>query len=114
MHLTEDKQRVLINSLVDSRNRLQEETLTVEQLLRRVTGSIAEFVNEVGKRPLKINDFDMAVLAMQDGDLLAFQNVYAKKPDKLRALKKSISLLRSDFFSALEKSRLLYIYRQKK
>lgn len=83
MHLNEHEQRTLINSLIDSRNRLKEETQAVEQLLRRVTGSITEFINEVGDRPLKINDFDMAVLAIQDGNFSAFNDVYLKEPDKL-------------------------------
>jgi hypothetical protein len=82
MHLNREEQRLLIDSLVERRSRLQEEFTGVEQLLRRVTGSITEFVNEVGERPLKINDYDMAVLAIEDGDLPAFQTAYSKVPDK--------------------------------
>ncbi len=49
-----------------------EETKEVEQLLRRVTGSVTEFVNEIGRRPICLDDFDAATLAIQDGDLLVF------------------------------------------
>lgn len=82
MHLNGEEQRLLIDSLVERRGRLEEEFTGVEQLLRRVTGSITEFVNEVGQRPLKINDYDMAVLTIEDGDLTAFQAAYSKVPDK--------------------------------
>ena len=60
MHLNREEQRLLIDSLVERRNGLQKEFTGVEQLLRRVTGSITAFVNEVGERPLKISDYDMA------------------------------------------------------
>ncbi len=82
MHLNREEQRLLIDSLVERRNRLEEEFTGVEQLLRRVTGSITEFINEVGKRPLKISDYDMAVLTIEDGDLPTFQAAYPKVPDK--------------------------------
>jgi len=82
MHLNREEQRLLIDSLVERRNGLQKEFTGVEQLLRRVTGSITAFVNEVGERPLKISDYDMAVLAIEDGDLPAFQVAYPKVPDK--------------------------------
>jgi len=82
MHLNREEQRLMIDSLVDRRSKLQEEFTGVEQLLRRVTGSITEFVNEVGERPLKISDYDMAVLAIEDGNLPAFQTAYPKVPDK--------------------------------
>ncbi len=73
---------MLVESLVEQRGRLKEEFSGVEKLLRRVTGSITEFVNEVGERPLKISDYDMAVLAIEDGNITAFQEAYPKVPDK--------------------------------
>ena len=82
MHLNREEQRLLIDSLVEHRSKLQQEFTSVEQLLRRVTGSITEFVNEVGERPLKISDYDMAVLAIEDGNLPAFQTAHSKVPDK--------------------------------
>ena len=82
MHLNREEQRLLIDSLAEHRSRLQEEFTGVEQLLRRVTGSITAFVNEVGERPLKISDYDMAMLAIEDGNLPAFQTAYPKVPDK--------------------------------
>ena len=49
-----------------------------ESLLRRMTGSISEYVNTVGMRPLRLSDYDKAVLAIRDGDMLAFKESYPK------------------------------------
>lgn len=49
-----------------------------EQLLRRMTGSITEYVNTVGMRPLRMNGYDKAVLAIQDGELSTFKELYPK------------------------------------
>lgn len=76
MHLDQKEQRLLIDSLVEHRSRLQEEFAGVEQLLRRVAGSITEFVNKVGERPLRVSNYDMAILTITDGNLPAFQTVY--------------------------------------
>jgi hypothetical protein len=40
----------------------------VDRLLRRIVGSITEFVRTVGERPQNIDRHDRAVLAVQDGD----------------------------------------------
>ena len=45
-----------------------------------MTGSITEYVNTVGMRPLRMSDFDKAVLAIQDGELEAFKKYAAKVP----------------------------------
>jgi len=82
MHLNGAERRLLIDSLVDKQDRLTDETLAVEQLLRRMTGSITEYVNEMGQRPMALDDFDMAVLAIQDGSMAAFNEVYKKIPEK--------------------------------
>jgi len=43
-----------------------------------MTGSITEYVNTVGMRPLRMSDYDKAVLAIQDGELSAFKELYPK------------------------------------
>lgn len=83
LHLNRVEQRLLIDSLIASRNKLVEQAIGVEQLLRRTTGSITEYVNEVGQRPLRISDYDSAVLAIQDGNLDAFKAAYPKASEKL-------------------------------
>ena len=49
-----------------------------EQLLRRMTGSITEYVNTVGMRPLRIRDYDKTVLAIQDGEFSTYKELYPK------------------------------------
>lgn len=52
-----------------------------EQLLRRMTGSITAYMDTVGQRPLRISDYDKAVLAIRDGELPAFLELYPKVLD---------------------------------
>ena len=52
-----------------------------EQLLRRMTGSVSEYINTVGMRPPRMSDYDKAVLAIQDGELSAFKELYPKALD---------------------------------
>lgn len=86
VHLSAEERRTLIDSLVAQRERLVQEMMDVEQFLRHVTGSITEYVNEVGQRPLHISDYDQAVLAVQDGDMEAFRVCMGKIPDQLGEL----------------------------
>ena len=86
LHLSGAERQLMIDSLIETRNTNPQDKTAVEQLLRRVAGSITEFVNEVGARPLQISDYDMAVLAIQDGNLAVFNDVYKKLPDRMDAL----------------------------
>ena len=83
LHLNSAERQLMIDSLVEMRNNNPQDINAVEQLLRRVVGSITEFVNEVGARPLQISDYDMAVLAIQEGNLAAFNEVFKKQPDRM-------------------------------
>ena len=83
LNLNGAERQLVIDSLVELRNSQPQDITVVEQLLRRVAGSVTEFVNEVGARPLQISDFDMAVLAIQDGNLAVFNDVYKRQPDKM-------------------------------
>lgn len=53
-----------------------------EQLLRRMTGSITAYMDEVGQRPLRLSDYDKAVLAIRDGEFEAFSSLYPRVPDR--------------------------------
>ncbi len=46
-----------------------------EQLLRRMTGSITAYMDEVGARPLHMSTADRAVLAVRDGEMYAFSSL---------------------------------------
>ena len=53
-----------------------------EQLLRRMTGSITAYMDTVGQRPLRLSDYDKAVLAVRDGELSAFRELYPRVRDQ--------------------------------
>ena len=57
-----------------------------EQILRRMTGSITAYINEVGMKPLRMSDYDKAVLAVRDGELAAFSEYSAKVPEQADVL----------------------------
>ena len=80
VHLSQQEEQVIIEALVEQRERQEQAMSQTEQLLRRMTGSITEYVNTVGMRPLRMSDFDKAVLAIQDGELEAFMKYAAKVP----------------------------------
>lgn len=75
LHLNPSEQRLFINALVEQRERLVEQTEGVEQLLRRMTGSITAYMDEVGQRPLRLSAYDRAVLAIHGGEFDAFNKI---------------------------------------
>ena len=75
VNLTPAEQRIFIDALMERRERMREQTSGVEQLLRRMTGSITAYMDLVGERPLRITDFDQAILAIHDGELQAFKEL---------------------------------------
>ena len=80
VYLSQQEKKVIIEALVEQRERQEQAMGQTEQLLRRMTGSITEYVNTVGMRPLRMSDFDKAVLAIQDGELEAFKKYAARVP----------------------------------
>ena len=76
VHLSQQEQKVIIEALVEQRERQEQAMSQTEQLLRRMTGSITEYVNTVGIRPLRMSDYDKAILSIQDGNLSAFKDLY--------------------------------------
>ena len=82
IHLSHREQKVLIEALVEQRERQEQAMSQTEQLLRRMTGSITEYINEVGLRLLRMSDYDKAVLAIRDGNLDAFKKYAARVPDQ--------------------------------
>lgn len=75
VNLTPAEQRIFIDALIERRENMREQTAGVEQLLRRMTGSITAYMDLVGERPMRISDFDKAVLAIHDGELQAFKDL---------------------------------------
>ena len=77
-HLRQQEEKVIIKALVEQRERQEQAMSQTEQLLRRMTGSITEYVNTVGMRPLWMSDYDKAILAIQDGEMSVFQELCPK------------------------------------
>ena len=76
VHLSQQEQKVIIEALMEQRERQEQAMSQTEQFLRRMTGSITEYVNTVGMRPLRLSDYDKTILAIQDGELSAFKELY--------------------------------------
>ena len=72
LHLSPKEKRVLMDALLEQRTRQEAQMTDTEQLLRRMTGSITAYMDEVGARPLRMSTADRAVLAVRDGELYAF------------------------------------------
>ena len=79
LHLSQREQKVIIDALVEQRERQEQAMSQTEQLLRRMTGSITAYMDTVGQRPLRLSDYDKTVLAIQDGELSAFKELYPKE-----------------------------------
>ena len=78
VHLSREEQRTIIEALVEQRERQENAMSQTEQLLRRMTGSITDYMDNVGQRPLRMGDYDKAVLAIRDGELSAFKDLYPR------------------------------------
>lgn len=78
VYLSQQEKKVIIEALVEQRERQEQAMSQTEQLLRRMTGSITEYVNTVGMRPLWMSDYDKAILAIQDGEMSVFQELCPK------------------------------------
>ena len=81
VHLSRQEEKGIIQALVEQRERQEEAMGQTEQLLRRMTGSITAYMDTVGQRPLRISDYDKAVLAVRDGELPTFLELYPKVLD---------------------------------
>ncbi len=78
VHLSQQEEKVIIDALVEQRERQEEAMGQTEQLLRRMTGSITAYMDTVGQRPLRISDYDKAVLAIREGEMPVFKELCPK------------------------------------
>ena len=74
----EKEQQILIKALMDNwKQQKQTEThQDEERLLRRMTGSITEYINLTGQIPRNLSAYDRAVLAVRDGNMEMFRKAY--------------------------------------
>ena len=75
LHLSPKERRILMDALLEQRIRQEAQMTSTEQLLRRMTGSITAYMDEVGARPQHMSTADRAVLAVRDGELYAFSSL---------------------------------------
>ena len=81
VHLSQREEKVIIAALAEQRERQEEAMGRTEQLLRRMTGSITAYMDTVGQRPLRMSGYDKTILAIRDGELPAFLELYPKVLD---------------------------------
>lgn len=86
VHLNPAEQRTIIQALVEQRERQEQAMSQAEQLLRRMTGSITAYMEEVGQRPLRMSGYDKTVLAVRDGELESFKALYPRVLDQADSL----------------------------
>ena len=83
VHMNPEEQKIITESLIATRLRWKQENKPlekIEQLIRRIVGSITEFVKEVGERPQKVDYYDQAILAAADGDMESFTDALPHIP----------------------------------
>ena len=76
--LSPAEHKLFVDALIEHRERMLHQVDGTEQLLRCMVGNITEYMDIVGERPLHISDYDRASLAVRDGDLNAFKELYPR------------------------------------
>ena len=76
--LSPTEHKLFIEALVEYREKILQQVDGTEQLLRRMVGNITEYMDVVGERPLHISDYDRTSLAIRDGELNAFKELYPR------------------------------------
>lgn len=85
LHLSDPERLLLAESLIDMREKLKYQYKPFqesEQLLRRLIGDITEYIQTVGERPLAMDDYDAAVLAVQDNNLTVFNDLSSRVTER--------------------------------
>ena len=76
--LSPAEHKLFVDALIEHRENMLHQVDDTEQLLRRMVGNITEYMDVVGERPLHISGYDRASLAIRDGDLNAFKELYPR------------------------------------
>lgn len=86
-HLSSEEQKTIIDALITQHEKYLGLIANTESLLRRMTGGITQYIDQMGRLPLQINDYDQITLTVRDGNLDAFKSLltqvleYGKKSD---------------------------------
>ena len=74
-HLSLEEQKTVIDALVTQHEKYLGLITNAENLLRRMTGSITQYIDQMGRLPLQISDYDQITLAVRDGNLDTFKSL---------------------------------------
>lgn len=71
-HFTPEERKTVIDALIAQHNQYLGLVAGAENLLRRMTGGITQYIDQMGRVPLQLSDYDRAALAVRDGNLAEF------------------------------------------
>ena len=74
-HLSSEEQKTIIDALITQHEKYLGLIANTESLLRRMTGGITQYIDQMGRLPLQINNYDQITLAVRDGNLDAFKSL---------------------------------------
>ena len=74
-HLSSEEQKTIIDALITQHEKYLGLIANTESLLRRMTGGITQYIDQMGRLPLQINDYDQITLTVRDGNLDAFKSL---------------------------------------
>lgn len=80
--LNVEEQQIIVNALLSNWHQKATQISDEEKLLRRLTGSITEYVNQTGQLPMTLNAYDRAVLAIRDENVEEFEKVYSEASEQ--------------------------------
>lgn len=75
LHLSSEEQKTVIDALITQHEKYLGLIANTENLLRRMTGGITQYIDRMGRIPLQISDYDQITLAVRDGNLNVFKSL---------------------------------------
>lgn len=78
LHLSPEERQTVIDALGTQHEKYLGLIANTENLLRRMTGGITQYIDQMGSTPLQLSDYDQMVLAVRDGNLELFKNILPK------------------------------------
>ena len=76
--LNENERQILVHALFSSSHQKTGQIPEEEKLLRRLTGSITEYISQTGQLPITLSAYDRAILAVRDENVKEFEQVYSE------------------------------------
>ena len=80
--LNEKERQMLVRALLSSRHQQAGQAPEEEKLLRRLTGSITEYISQTGQLPMTLSAYDRAILAVRDENVKEFEQIYSEASEQ--------------------------------